>query len=90
MRRRALEIFQRSNGRPVRMRKLAKVVLAECFSPKDRGAGSWADLSFREPLMLEHLSSALKRSKKMSVTARGKVAVKRKESKSKHSGIDLS
>ena len=55
------ELDRRRGG--IKLRKLARTVLAQVVSPRDRGAGSLRSLAMKEPAMLEAFVKVLKRSR---------------------------
>ncbi|QDZ19650.1 hypothetical protein HOP50_03g21680 [Chloropicon primus] len=76
VRRRVLRELE-EEGKPIKLRKLAKTVLEEIFTQSERGAGSWSSLAKREPEMLASLHSILKSSKRVGIDCHGVVSLAR-------------
>mmetsp|Transcript_8727 Transcript_8727/g.22503 ORF Transcript_8727/g.22503 Transcript_8727/m.22503 type:complete len:156 (-) Transcript_8727:61-528(-) len=51
----------------VKIRKIAKKVLEDVFTLDERGAGRWSELVEREPVLLQSLVSAMRRSSALAV-----------------------
>ena len=71
----------------MKIRKLAKVVLEQVYSERERGAGSWQELSKREPLLIQKLCEVLKGCRRVRV-CKGEVWLAREEKKKRLSPLD--
>ena len=82
IRRRAIRELERAAPHPVKLRKLASIVLGDetVLSKSLRGAGSWATLSKREPKIMMALTMALRGSRRVKVDRNAVASLARRKS----------
>ena len=82
IRRRAIRELELAAPHPVKLRKLASIVLGDetVLSKSLRGAGSWATLSKREPKIMTALTMALRGSRRVRVDRNAVASLARRKS----------